>query len=110
MPSVHATTALLMMRCRPGTAQSAGPSQRRACGGPGSAAHRFALPRSQITEALVNALALRRIRDTAAAHSAPLEQLVEAPLPLALLIGAHQNGDHFPLRESLDDPGRIRGH
>jgi hypothetical protein len=29
---------------------------------------RFALPRPQITEALVNALALRRIRDTAAAR------------------------------------------
>src|ERR1700732_40848 len=41
---------------------------------------------------------------------APLEQLVESPLPLALLIGPHQNGDHLLVRESLDDPGRIRGH
>src|ERR1700730_13060129 len=41
---------------------------------------------------------------------APLEQLIEAPLPLALLIGAYQNGDHFLLREPVDDPRRIRGH
>ncbi|MFZ2136441.1 MAG: hypothetical protein WAV78_05830 [Xanthobacteraceae bacterium] len=37
-----------------------------AWGGPGSAAHRFALLRPQVREALVYALALRRIRDTAA--------------------------------------------
>jgi hypothetical protein len=57
-------TALLMMRCRTGTARSyaapgselvAVPEQRRT-------ASRF--PRPQIMEALVHALALRRIRDT----------------------------------------------
>jgi hypothetical protein len=56
--------ALLMMRCRPGTAQSYGRALLRAGGGPGSAAHRFAPPRAQMMEALVYALALRRIRDT----------------------------------------------
>jgi hypothetical protein len=57
-------TALLMMRCRTGTARSyaapgselvAVPEQRRT-------ASRF--PRPQIMEALVHALALRRVRDT----------------------------------------------
>ena len=53
-----------MMRCRTGTAQSAGAFPLEACGGPGSAAHRFALPNPQIMKAPVSALALRRIRDT----------------------------------------------
>jgi hypothetical protein len=61
---------LLMMRCRPGTAQSYGRALLRAGGGPGSAAHRFAPPRAQMMEALVYALALRRIRDTRPVPSA----------------------------------------
>jgi hypothetical protein len=35
-------TALLMMRCRTGTAQSSGAFRLKACGGPGSAVHRSA--------------------------------------------------------------------
>src|SRR5580692_5896138 len=56
--------ALLMMRCRPGTAQSSTAGQVRASGDPGSAAHRFAHARAEIVETVVHALALRRIRDT----------------------------------------------
>jgi hypothetical protein len=64
MPTVRGVTALLMMRCRPGTLQSSGASPLGASGGPGSAAHRFAPGADD--GALVYALALRRIRDTAA--------------------------------------------
>jgi hypothetical protein len=53
-----------MMRCRTGTAQSSGAFPLKACGGPGSAAHRFAHACVEIMKALVYALALRRIRDT----------------------------------------------
>jgi len=56
-----------MMHCRTGTAESSGASPLKACDGPGSAAHRFARrPRPQIVQPLEYALALRRIRDTAA--------------------------------------------
>jgi hypothetical protein len=41
--SARTTPALLMLRCRPGTAQSSGADPILAWGGPGSAAHRFAL-------------------------------------------------------------------
>src|SRR3954463_976416 len=44
------------------------------------------------------------------APSPPLEQLVELPLPLALFIGAHQDGDDFLLRQHLDDARRVRRH
>ena len=53
-----------MMRCRPGTVEGYGRARLVAWGGPGSAAHRFALPRAQMMEALGHALALHRIRDT----------------------------------------------
>jgi hypothetical protein len=62
---VHGVSALLTMRCRPGTLQSSGANLLRACDGPGSAAHRFAPPRPMMVETFVYALALRRIRDTA---------------------------------------------
>jgi hypothetical protein len=44
--------------------QSSGASSLEACGGPGSAAHRFAHLPPEILEAVMHALALRRIRDT----------------------------------------------
>jgi len=53
-----------MMRCRTGTAQSAGAFPLEACGGPGSAAHRFAPRRPQTLKGPACALALRRVRDT----------------------------------------------
>jgi hypothetical protein len=69
--TVRGATALLMMRCRTGTAESSGVFPLEACGGPRSAAHRFAFPRPEMKEALVYALALRRIRDTATSWGLP---------------------------------------
>jgi hypothetical protein len=66
MSTAQRVTALLMMRCRTGTAQTSGAFPLEACGGPGSAAHRLASPRPKIMVGPVYALALRRIRDTAA--------------------------------------------
>ena len=77
--------ALLMMRCRPGILQTSSRAALGACGGPGSEAHRrrrqvYAVcasltalpPRAEIMKAVVYALALHRIRDTAALARAPL--------------------------------------
>jgi|HubBroStandDraft_6_1064221.scaffolds.fasta_scaffold398295_2 hypothetical protein len=50
----------LQNRDRPELRARTGPSSA----GPGSAAHRFAHARSEFVQALVHALALRRIRDT----------------------------------------------
>src|SRR5262245_64057018 len=51
-------------------------------------------------------------RMTAGTHadSSPLEQLIEKPLPFALLVGAHQHGDDFLLRQYGDDARRVRLH
>ena len=77
--TVHACASpgLLMMRCRPGTAQNSGAHAGRASGGPGSATHRSedkfyavcasltASHASSVADASAFfALALRRIRDT----------------------------------------------
>ena len=69
---IQVVPALLMMRCRPGILQSSGAPRVGASGGPGSAAHRFAHPLlRRMLEAYVEALALRRIRDTAVKCSLP---------------------------------------
>src|SRR5262249_56282477 len=43
-------------------------------------------------------------------NSPSLEQLIEKPLPFALLVGAHQHGDDFLLRQYRDDARRVRLH
>src|SRR5262249_58668675 len=43
-------------------------------------------------------------------NSPSLEQLIEKPLPFALLVGAHQHGDDFLLRQHGDDARRVRLH
>src|SRR5207249_9929557 len=48
-----------------------------------------------------------RMTTGAHADSPSLEQLIEKPLPFALLVGAHQHGDDLLLGQHRDDPRRV---
>jgi hypothetical protein len=77
-----------MMRCRTGTAQSSGAFPLEACGGPGSAAHRFAHACVEIMKALVYALALRGIRDTGRVLPFPRIKNAHTNAPSTDIIGS----------------------